>query len=124
MSETNLDRFIDIARSHRLGPIIPVPIESLKNPTQIEQWHREKGMLAFSLREPEPAGCMVDVLVRPDIAYERLAANATLGSFFGRTIKIAAIDDLLEMKRKANRPKDQLDINALEKIKRGEDPNG
>jgi len=27
------------------------------------------------------------------------------------------------MKRIANRPKDQLDIAALEKIKRGEDPN-
>jgi hypothetical protein len=30
---------------------------------------------------------------------------------------------LLAMKRIANRPKDQLDITALEKIKRGEDPN-
>jgi hypothetical protein len=29
----------------------------------------------------------------------------------------------LTMKRAANRPKDQLDIVALEKIKRGEDPN-
>ena len=34
-----------------------------------------------------------------------------------------ASDDLLAMKRIANRPKDQLDIVALEKIKRGEDPN-
>ena len=31
--------------------------------------------------------------------------------------------DLLTMKRHANRDKDKLDIAALEKIKRGEDPN-
>ena len=36
----------------------------------------------------------------------------------------ASIEHLLEMKRAANRPKDQLDIAALEKIQRGEDPNG
>jgi len=42
---------------------------------------------------------------------------------FGNTVRIASIDHLLEMKRIANRPKDQLDIVALEKIKRGEDPN-
>ena len=30
---------------------------------------------------------------------------------------------MLTMKRIANRPKDQLDVVALEKIKRGEDPN-
>lgn len=36
----------------------------------------------------------------------------------------AHVEHLLEMKRAANRPKDQLDIAALEKIQRGEDPNG
>ena len=42
---------------------------------------------------------------------------------FGRKVHIAAIEDLLVMKRIANRPKDQIDIMALEKIVRGEDPN-
>lgn len=36
---------------------------------------------------------------------------------------IASIDDLITMKRVANRSKDRLDIETLEKIKRGEDPN-
>ena len=123
MNDDNLSKFIDAAKTLRLAPVIPVPIESLKNASQIDQWHREKGMLAFALREPGIAGSVVDVLVRPDVNYELLAVDAVVGDLYGYKVKIASIDHLLTMKRIANRPKDQLDIAALEKIKRGEDPN-
>ena len=91
---------------------------------KIDAWHREKGLLGFALRGPDLTASVVDVLVRPEIAYDRLAAAAVEGELAGRRIKIASIEHLLEMKRAANRPKDQLDIAALEKIQRGEDPNG
>ena len=50
-------------------------------------------------------------------------SDGVAGELFGRQVWIASIDDLLVMKRIANRQKDQFDIAALEKIKRGEDPN-
>jgi len=123
MTDENLVRFIDVANNYGLKPGMPVPIDSLRNSGQIEQWHREKGMLAFSLREPQTGGSVVDVLVRPEVTFEKLSASAVEGQLFGRRVPIASIDDLLAMKRIANRPKDRLDIEALEKILRGEDPN-
>jgi hypothetical protein len=123
MNDENLVRFIDVAKRFGLTPGIPVPIDSLRNADQIDQWHREKGMLAFSLREPQTGGGVVDVLVRPEVTFEKLFANAVEGKLFGRHVPIASIEDLLAMKRIANRPKDRLDIEALEKIQRGEDPN-
>jgi flagellar biosynthesis regulator FlaF len=80
-------------------------------------------MLAFALREPQIGGGVVDILVRPEVPYVQLKKNAIEGVLFSQQVWIAAIDDLLTMKRVANRPKDRLDIEALEKIKRGEDPN-
>ena len=123
MNDENLSRFIAVAQGYGLVPVIPVPMDSLRNASLIDQWHREKGMLAFALREPQAGGSVVDVLVRSDVPYDMLKANAVAGELFGRNVWIASIDDLLLMKRIANRPKDQLDIAALEKIKRGEDPN-
>ena len=64
MNDENLGRFIAVAKRYALVPAIPVAIESLANPGQIDQWHREKGMLAFSLRETQAGGSIVDVLVR------------------------------------------------------------
>ncbi|MCX7194191.1 MAG: hypothetical protein NTY60_11345 [Proteobacteria bacterium] len=123
MDDENLLRFIAVAKRLGLAPAIPVPIEALRDAQQIEQWYREKGMLSFSLREPQIGGSVVDVLVRPEVPFNTLAANAVIGELFGRQVRIAAIEDLLVMKRSANRPKDQIDIMALEKIVRGEDPN-
>lgn len=65
----------------------------------------------------------MDILVRPDVPFAKLMANAVVSELFARQVLIASIDDLLTMKHIANRPKDQLDIVALEKIKRGEYPN-
>jgi hypothetical protein len=123
MDDANLMKFIGLARQFGLAPAIPVPIESLADAALIEEWHREKGMLAFSLRELQPGGSVVDVLVRPTVPFETLSNHAVTGELFGRRIPIACITDLLTMKRAANRPKDRLDIEALEKIVRGEDPN-
>ncbi len=123
MNDENIVRFLAVAKQYGLVPVNPVPIESLRDASQIDQWYREKGMLAFALREPRIGGSLVDILVRPDVSFEKLAANAVAGELFARQILIASIDDLLTMKRIANRPKDQLDVVALEKIKRGEDPN-
>jgi len=124
MNDANLDRFIEVAKYFGLRPVIPVPIDALKNAQQIDQWHREKGMLSFALREPQVGGSVIDVLVRPDVSFDKLLANASAGMLFGRQVMIASIDDLIAMKQAANRPKDQMDIAALEKIRRGEDPNG
>lgn len=123
MNDENLLRFIEVAKQHALVPGIPVSIEALRDAAQIDQWHREKGMLAFSLREQRAGGSVVDVLVRPPVTFECLSRNAVTGMLFGRSVAIASIEDLLVMKKFANRPKDQLDVAALEKIKRGEDPN-
>lgn len=123
MDDENLTRFIGVAKQLELVPSIPVPIDSLRNAAQIDQWHREKGMLAFTLREPQTGGGVVDVLVRPEVPFEQLYAQAVVGELIGQQVKIASIADLLTMKRKANRDKDKLDIKALEKIQRGEDPN-
>src|SRR3970040_67861 len=98
MNDANLSRFIAVAKRHGLVPVIPVPIDSLRDSSQIDRWHREKGMLAFALREPQAGGSAVDVLVRSDVPYDMLKANAVAGGLFGRTVWRASIDDLVRMK--------------------------
>jgi hypothetical protein len=114
MNDGNLTRFIAVAKRYGLVPSIPVPIDTLRDANQIEQWHREKGMLAFALREPQIGGSVVDILVRPNVPFEQLMANAVAGELFAQKIWIASIDDLITMKRIANRANGHSKGAALE----------
>jgi hypothetical protein len=74
-------------------------------------------MQILTLDTPEGG---LDLLVDPggSPGYEALKADAEPIDFDGREILIASIEDLLAMKRAANRPQDQTDIEALTAIQR------
>lgn len=114
MSQENLDKFIEIAKKYKLKPIIPVAIDALKDSEKIQEWYETKGMLSFALREEMIGGLVIDVLVRSEISYEKLNERAVSGNLNQRTIRFASLEDLLVMKKAANRDKDQFDIMFLE----------
>jgi hypothetical protein len=62
----------------------------------------------------------LDVLARPPgaPAYEQLRRHADRYDLGGFNVSVASIDDLIAMKEAAGRPKDLLDIEELEAIKR------
>ena len=123
MNEPNLEKFVALATELRLSPVVPVALAALRDAEQLDAWYREKGMIAFALRSAPPDELVLDVLLRPVVDYAKLAANAVSVSLIGRRLRIAGLDDLLPMKRVAVRPKDEIDIIALNKLKRGENPN-
>lgn len=116
MDAENLRKFIVAAGQAGLRPTIPVPIESLTQPDLIEQWHREKGMLVFSLRTAEKVPLVLDVLVKPVVPYADLRQQATLLDIGELKIAVAGIDHLIAMKTGTGRSKDQIDIEELRKI--------
>jgi predicted nucleotidyltransferase len=62
----------------------------------------------------------LDVLTRPPGAppYRELRRNADRYDLGGFNVSVASIDDLIAMKQAAGRPKDLLDVDELEAIKR------
>ncbi|GAB4175869.1 MAG: hypothetical protein Fur0039_18620 [Rhodocyclaceae bacterium] len=119
MTPENLRRFIDCAKAAGLRPVLPVPIEALANPGQIEQWHREKGMLAFALRGPDRMAAVIDVLVKPVIPFAELRRDAVMVPVATLTIPVASIEHLIAMKSGTGRSKDAIDIEELRKLQAG-----
>ena len=117
LDDENLAKFVASAKSAKLRPVLPISIDSLRDRTLIDQWHREKGMLAFALRGPETMATVIDVLLRPVVPFDELKRNAVTKQIGPLSIPVASIDDLITLKTGTGRTKDILDIEELRKIK-------
>lgn len=122
LDEGNLKRFVASAKAAGLRPTVPVEIDSLTRPDLLDQWHREKGMLAFGLRSPEKMAAVIDVLIRPVVPFEELRRDALPVAVGPLTIPVASIDHLIAMKTGTGRSKDRIDIEELRRLQEDENP--
>lgn len=97
-------------------PRIPESLETIADVRNVQAWIAEKNMRALNFRS-EDGYVEVDLLVAESERFDSLKERATAVEFRGKTYLIAALDDLIAMKRAAGRPKDMLDIQELEDIR-------
>jgi hypothetical protein len=76
-----------------------------------------QGMMVFQIYSNQTR-MSIDIFVRYPLDFDELWDQGTKIDLPGTTLRIASIDHLISMKRKASRPQDLLDIEQLEKIKR------
>jgi len=99
-------------------PQVPVPPEEFAKRTVREGWLREKNMRAFSLVDSANPMRVVDLLLKPDVPFEQLLTRSEEVLVNKTKVRIASIDDLITLKRRAGRPQDLSDIEQLEAIRR------
>jgi hypothetical protein len=103
-----------------------VNLDDLLDPIQRRRWIAEKGMRVLSLWSPRMPATEVDVFVEEPFPFEaahRRALRADLGT---TAVTVAALRDLVAMKRAAGRPQDLEDVRTLVAITRelGEEVDG
>ena len=80
------------------------------------RWLDEQGMRVFSLWDPDDPLRSVDLFVESPVDFEELYARSNEIDVGGISVRIASIPDLIDMKRRAGRPQDLDDIEALRVI--------
>jgi hypothetical protein len=122
----DLDLIIDPDSSARLRairalaelgyePRVPVPPDDFANSERRAEWIRAENMLVFSLRSPDHAWTAVDLFLEPPFDFEEMfSRKLRLEISPGVSATVIGYDDLVEMKRRANRPVDLTDLAILE----------
>ena len=109
---------IEALTSLGLAPSVPVDPLSFADPDTRQMWIREKGMTVFSLRHPDDGRLVVDLFVEPPSDFEALWSASEAMPLETTTVRVVSLDDLIAMKRDAGRPRDMLDVEELDQIKR------
>ena len=117
MTPENLAALVEAAQELKLTPVLPVPLQSLNDLELLRKWHSERNLLAFALRTPDVAGITLDVLLFPPVEFFGMSHRVVIFNIAGIEVRVASIDDLINLKKAAGRPIDIADIAHLERIK-------
>ncbi len=98
-------------------PRVPVQARDFANSTNRDTWVEEKGMQVFTMVDRANPRLVVDLFVRHPVDFEALWTRAETIELDGVPVRVAAIDDLIAMKRTAGRAQDLDDIRHLEWIR-------
>jgi predicted nucleotidyltransferase len=115
LAQASWQTAVDLLWSLGARPRIPEPLDRIRDAAQVRRWRTEKGMLALNFRSPD-GSTEVDLLVSESDTFDALRQRAVTITVGQRTFLVASIDDLIEMKQRAGRPQDLLDIAELQDI--------
>ena len=113
----NAAKIIDVLVSLGYGCRVPEDPKGFADPQTRARWIAEKGLTVFSFYDKSNSFFGVDLFVDYPLDFQQLCARSVLKPIGPIQVRIASIDDLIFMKRKAGRPKDLEDIRMLEMIK-------
>ncbi len=120
LSEGNLRPAVTALAGLGYRPTAPVPLEAFADGPTRADWIRTKGLTVLSLHSPQHPQTVVDLFVEEPFDFAKAyTAAARMEVAAGLPATFVGLDDLLTLKRQAGRPKDQIDIDHLEKIREG-----
>jgi hypothetical protein len=117
LEEQNLLAFFGFLGDIGFEPRLPVEPADFADETCRQKWIENKGMKVFSMYYPTSPGFLVDIFAEEPMPYAEMKSKAASVTMMGETVWVVSIDDLIEMKRSANRRKDKQDVEQLERIK-------
>lgn len=116
LSPDNARRGMQSLAAIGLQPRLPVPLADFADADKRADWLQNRNMLVFPLWDPSNPLRSVDVFIDEPVQFSDLLAHALVKDLDGLRVRIASIPHLVEMKRRAGRPRDLEDIDKLQQI--------
>lgn len=107
---------IDVLVGLGLVPRVPVEASDFADGSTRESWIRDKNMRVFTMLDANNPMRQVDLFVESPIPFDQLWKRSEVLALRGTNVRVAAIEDIIAMKKLAGRPQDFADIEALEAI--------
>ena len=117
---TDIDNVLALLEVFKQGKYIPSLPEDpmhLANPKMVATWIEEKNLIAFSFFNEEHSHQVVDIVLKHPLDFQDAFSRKITRSIDDFELYLASIEDLIQMKQEAARPKDMKDIEFLNKAR-------
>lgn len=118
LEKENALRFVSAMKEIKFIPKVPVKAEDFALEENRKKWIEEKKAVVFSFHNTPFFDRTVDVFIDNPIKFMELYKRRETLNVSGLKISLISLDDLILLKKKANRKQDISDIEALRKAKK------
>jgi len=123
LDQPNVDAALRTLEDLGFHPRAPVPLHAFSDANERQRWIDEKNLQVFSLWHPTMPGFEIGIFVESPLPFDDVYRRASRAKIGSAEVPIAAIDDLISMKRTAGRPRDVEDIDVLLRLKEKNERN-
>lgn len=117
LNAANLERMSVLMKLMGYERRLPISVEELGDEKKALQLIREKNLIAYTFSNPKEPEFGIDVIVGESLNFQVYHDHCQQIVVWDIAIPVISIDDLIDMKRKANRQKDIEDLQALLELK-------
>lgn len=118
LSRENILNLVKALKEIRFKPKIPVEPEELADEEVRKRWIEEKKVIVFSFHNIPHYDRTVDIFINNPIPFSELEKRRILLNVSGLKISLVSLDDLIYLKKLANRQQDLADVESLKKVKK------
>ena len=116
LEKANIKKLLNVIKTFGLKPRVPVNVEDFADARKRHDWIKNKNMKAFALCNPENSFEHLDIVIEQSLDFKENYKRKMIIREGALQIPVISIKDLLEMKKRAGRDRDKIDILALRKI--------
>ena len=113
LDEENVSKMDKLMKKLKYSERLPVSISALSDEKQVKKWIKEKNLKAYTFNPPKNNLLQIDIIIEDSLKFEIYEKNKKVKTMGNLKIPVVSIEDIIKMKKKANREKDVLDLKVL-----------
>lgn len=113
----NLKKLDHLMKKMGYSERIPVLLLELRDDKKVKAWLEQKNLKAYSFIPPKDSLLQIDIIIEESLNFKDFYAKKVVKHIDKVKIPIVCLDDLIKMKKKANRTQDILDLKSLLELK-------
>lgn len=113
LDKENLGKMDKVMKKLKYSERLPVSIFALSDEKQVKNWIKEKNLKAYTFNPPKNNLLQIDIIIEDSLKFESYEKKKNIKTMGNLKIPVVSIEDIIKMKKKANREKDVLDLKVI-----------
>lgn len=116
LDKENISKMDGVMKKLKYSERLPVSIFALTDEKQVKEWLNKKNMKAFTFNPPRNNLLQIDIIIEDSLKFDSYDKKKNVKTMGKLRIPVVSIEDIIKMKKRANREKDILDIKLINNI--------